>query len=207
MFDFQKFSRDIQERPLLYPLFRSYGWILTIKRFDSFPFYVQPGVKSVMGFENTVLEFVDHLVDAHEIERNRNDRNKNAYQRNEYVARNWHRYANDTMANLMFDTKCRKSEYDRMNSTLSLRLPAFYAAATVTHFLLFAYSTYFFRYRRLNKLQVAAVGTAYYYAFGPINNILYKSIVDSKVISDARALGLDEHVQPTGDFKNRGLNY
>jgi len=94
----------------------------------------------------------------------------------------------------MFDTKCRKSEYDRMNSVLSLRTPAFYLAAAFVHLNIFAYSTYFFRYRRLNKLQVAAVGTAYYYAFGPINNILYKTIVDQKVISEARALGLGEHV-------------
>jgi len=50
---------------------------------------------------------MDHLVDAHEIERNKEDLKKNAYQRNEYVLCNWHRYSNDTMANLMFDTKCR----------------------------------------------------------------------------------------------------
>ena len=94
-----------------------------------------------------------------------------------------------------------------MNSVLSIRTPAFYAAATLTHLLVFAYSTYFFRYRRLNKLQVAAVGTAYYYAFGPINNILYKSIVDQKVVGEARKLGLGTHVQPNGTLKARGLNY
>jgi hypothetical protein len=191
----------------MYPLFRSYGWFLNIKRYDSFPFYVQPGVKSVMGFEDTVLTFIDHLVDAHEVERNKADLNKNPYQRNEYVVRNWWRYSNDTMSNLMFDTKCRKSEYDRLNSVLSLRTPAFYAAATLSHFLVFAYSTYFFRYRRLNKLQVAAVGTAYYYAFGPINNILYKTIVDQKVISTARSMGLDNHVQPNGSTRARGHNF
>ena len=59
-----------------------------------------------------------------------------------------------------------------------MRTAGFYAAATFTHFMAFAYSTYFFRYRRLNKVQVAAVGTAYYYAFGAINSILYKTIVD-----------------------------
>ena len=75
-----------------------------------------------------------------------------AYNRTNYVARNFHRYSNDTMANLMFDTKCRQTEYDRMNSVLSMRTGAFYIAATFTHFMAFAYSTYFFRYRRLNKL-------------------------------------------------------
>lgn len=95
-----------------------------------------------------------------------------------------------------------------MNSVMSLRTPAFYAAATVTHFLVFAYSTYFFRYRRLNKLQVAAVGTGYYYAFGPINNILYKLIVDKKVISEAKSMGLGIHVQGHGaGHKPRGVNF
>ncbi len=90
---------------------------------------------------------------------------------------------------------------------MSLRVPAFYIAATFTHFMVFAYSTFFFRYRRLNKLQVGAVGTAYYYAFGFINNTLYKLIVDQKVVSEARNLGLGEHVQPNGTFKARGFNF
>ena len=76
---FETFVRDFQERPLFYPIFRSYSWFLGIKRYDSFPFYIQPGVKNVHGFEDTVLKFVDHLVDAHEIERNNADLNKNAY--------------------------------------------------------------------------------------------------------------------------------
>jgi len=59
----------------------------------------------------------------------------------------------------------------------------------MAHLAVLGYSTYFFRYRRLNKLQVAAVGTAYYYAFAPINNILYKAVVDQSVISEARKLG------------------
>ena len=111
------------------------------------------------------------------------------------------------MANLMFDTRCRKTEYDRMNSVMSLRVPAFYASATGAHLYLLAYSCYFFRYRRLNKVQVAAVGTAYYYAFGWINNTLYKLIVDQKVISEARNMGLGDHVQPNGTLKPRGLNF
>lgn len=104
MFNWEAFTRDAQERPLLYPLFRSYSWFLNIKRYDSFPFYVQPGVKNVHNFENTIVTFIDHLVDAHELERNKADRKKNSYQRNEYVLSNWLRYSNDTMANLMFDT-------------------------------------------------------------------------------------------------------
>jgi len=40
-----------------------------------------------------------------------------------------------------------------------------------------------------------AVGTAYYFAFGNVNNILYKVLVDRKVISEARKLGQDHLVK------------
>jgi len=72
---------------------------------------------------------------------------------------------------------------------------------------LFSYATYFFRYRTLNKLQVLAVGTAYYCAFDSINSIAYKLLVDKNVINEARNLGHGNHVQPNGTFKHRGLNY
>ena len=59
------------------------------------------------------------MVDAHELERNKEDANKNFYQRTHFVVNNFHRYSNETMANLTFDTKARKSDYDRMNSVIS----------------------------------------------------------------------------------------
>ena len=76
----------------MFPFLRAWSWFLSIKRFDSFPFYIQPGVKSVASFENTVLQFCDYLVDAHELERNKEDNKKSQYNRTEYVARNFHRY-------------------------------------------------------------------------------------------------------------------
>ena len=62
---------------------------------------------SVSSFEDSFLKFLDYLVDAHELERNKNDINKNFYQRTNFVLNNFHRYSNDTMANLIFDTKAR----------------------------------------------------------------------------------------------------
>lgn len=67
--------------------------------------------------------------------------------------------------------------------------------------------SYFFRYRRLTKLQTLGVGTLYYFAFGTINNALYKLCVDRPVISTARGMGLEEHIQPNGKSKARGLNF
>lgn len=159
---------------------------MSIRRYDHFPFYIYPSGVSVNNFEEGVLTFIDNLVDAHELERNKSDRNKSFYQRSIYVQRNFHRYSNDTMANLMFDTQLRKTEYDRLNSVMSLQTNLFYAGATATHFAILAYATYFFRYRTITKLQTLAIGSAYYAAFGNINNILYKVIVDRKIIQEAR---------------------
>ena len=123
------------------------------------------------------------------------------------MARNFLRYSNDTMANLMFDTKIRKSEYDRLNSVITQQSMIYYAGTSLTHLVVLAYASYFFRFRRLNKVQVAAVGTAYYYGFQSVNNTLYKLLVDKQVIDTARKMGYESHVQPNGTFKNRGLNF
>ena len=161
----------------------------------------------MVSFEDSVVNFLDYLVDAHELERNKSDGHKNFYNRARYVSGNFLRYSNDTMANLMFDTKLRQSEYDRMNSVVAVQQAKYFGATTLSHFTILAYSSYFFRYRRLGKLQVAAVGGAYCYAFGAINSILYKLIVDKPIIAEARAIGQGQHVQPTGSSKPRGLNY
>ena len=84
------------------------------------PFYIYPQAKSWISFEDTILTFLDWAVDAHEIERNKEDINRTFYQRSLYVYENFLRYQNDTMANLMFDTKARKVDYDRLNSVLSV---------------------------------------------------------------------------------------
>ena len=65
-----------------------------------------------------MLQFCDHLIDAHELERNKADKDATQYERTNYVARNFLRYQNETMANLMFDTKIRGSDYDRLNSVM-----------------------------------------------------------------------------------------
>jgi len=114
------------------------------------------------------------------------------------------------MANLMFDTQLRKTEYDRLNSVIGHNNNLFYGAATLTHFGILAQATWFFRYRNLSKLQTLAVGSAYYFAFGNINNILYKVLVDRKVIFEARKMGQDHlvkaHWAALDSHSNRGLN-
>lgn len=196
MFDLETLRRDLQERPFLFPVFNLYNNFMNIRRYDHFPFYIYPSGVSLNNYEETVLSFLDHLVDAHELEANTEDKNKNFYQRAIYVQRNFHRYSNDTMANLMFQTQLRKTEYDRLNSIISTSNNFYYGATTATHFAILAYATWFFRYRNLSKAQTLFVGTAYYLAFGNINNILYKLMVDKKVIAEARRLGYDHLVQP-----------
>jgi len=67
--------------------------------------------------------------------------------------------------------------------------------------------SYFFRYRRLGLIPTVGVATAYYIAFENVNNILYKVLVDRKVIAEARRWGLDKHVQPVGTQVKRGVNF
>jgi len=86
------------------------------------------------------------------------------------------------MANLMFDTKLRKSEYDRMNHVVAQSTLNYYLAATFSHLIVLSYSAYFFRFRRLNKVQVLAVGSLYWYGFNSINSTLYSLLVDRKVV-------------------------
>ena len=70
----------------------------------------------------------------------------------------------------------------------------FYTSAFFAHFAILSYLTFFFRYRRLNKLQAIGVGSLYYYAFTPINNTIYKLSVDKNVIAEARKMGLNKHI-------------
>lgn len=104
MFDVQTWWRDFQEHSFIHPFMTVYMNFMNIQRYEHMPFYFYPYGQSVVSFEDGILKFIDFAVDAHELERNKTDFNKNFYQRSRYVAHNFHRYSNDTMANLMFDT-------------------------------------------------------------------------------------------------------
>jgi hypothetical protein len=207
MVDWTSFWRDFQEQPLLTPLFNLYYQFMEIKRYDHMPFYFYPYAKQWISFEDTIITFLDWLCDAHEQERNTNDKNRTFYQRSIYVYQNFLRYNNDTVANLMFDTKLRKVEYDRVNSVISKANTQYFTTMSAFHTMSFMYLTYFFRFRRVGFVPTLAISSAYYYYFTKTNNIAYKWIVDRKVLDATRQLGYPEHLQPVGHHKNRGLNY
>ena len=102
---------------------------------------------------------------------------------------NYLRYQNDTVANLMFDTKLRRVDYDRVNSLMNTRLTQFYVFSSVFHVVGLSYLSFFFRFRRVGAFPTLVIGSAYYYFFEKSNNIAYKWIVDRNVISLARQLG------------------
>ena len=153
------------------------------------PFYFYPAAKSWISFEDTIITFLDFLVDAHELERNKDDLNRSFYQRSVYFYENFLRYSNETTANLMFDTKLRKTEYDRINAALSVANIKYYTIMSGFHAMSFMYLSYFFRYRRVGRTPTFLLSCAYYYYFTKTNNIAYKLIVDNKVISVARDIG------------------
>ena len=97
------------------------------------------------------------------------------------------------MANVMFDTKATRPQYDRLNAIISKQNFIFYLTATAVHLTGFMYLSYFFRYRRIGFLPILAISTAYYTAFENVNNILYKMVVDKHVLTEARRLGLEAH--------------
>ena len=111
------------------------------------------------------------------------------------------------MANIMFDTKAKKIDYDRLNSTMRIANLKYYLATSTLHTLGFMYMAYFFRFRRVNLAPSLLISCGYYYFFTKTNDIAYKVIVDKEVIRLARELGHGSRVQPVGHFKNRGLNY
>jgi len=207
MLDLTTAWRDFQERPITFPLLSIYMNFLSIQRYEHMPFYFYPQGQKVVSFEDGVLRFLDFVVDAHELERNKQDFNKTFYARTRYVLRNFHRYSNDTMANVMFDTQLRKCEYDRLNSVVDRQTALFYGSTSLVHVMGLSYTTYLLRYRTLSKPQVLAVGTAMYFAFNEINSIAYKLFVDRHVINEARSLGLSKWVQANGSSRVRGHNY
>ena len=194
LIDWEAFIRDVQELPLNYPLLRAYSAFMNIRRYDKFPFYIYPGSKSVSNLEDKILIFTDYLVDAHELERRKLNYAQSFYQRANFVSRNFLYYSNDTMANCYYDGRLRDSEYQRLDSIMQVSQVKYFGSTLLTHMTILAYMSYFFRYRRLTKLQTLGVGTLYYYAFGYINNSLYKIFVDRNIIATTRSMGLEQHI-------------
>ena len=85
-------SRDLQHRPIGYPLLKAYSSFMDIKRYDKMPFYAAPVAENVVSYEDRFITFLDFLVDAHEEARNTSDRNRNFYQRSVYTYNNFLRW-------------------------------------------------------------------------------------------------------------------
>ena len=190
----EQMMRDFWGRPLAYPLLRSYNAFMNIKRYDRMPFYIAPAAGKVVNYEDKVINFFDWLVDAHEEARNPEDKNRSMYSRSVYVMRNWLRYQNDTVCNMMFDVKADKPAYDKVNSTIARQNQIFYASTAIFHSAAFMYLSFFFRYRRVTVGPTLLIASAYYMFFENVNNIMYKLIVDRAVIRDARRYGYDAQV-------------
>ena len=180
---------------------------MSIKRYEHMPFYFYPHGQSIVGKQDTLLNLIDWAVDAHEESRNEPAHFLSFYNRSVYVFDNFFRYQNPTMANIMFDTQAPTPTYDKLNSQIRQQTMKFYLAAASTHMLGLMYLSFFFRYRRVGFVPSVAIGSAYYWAFENINNILYKVIVDREILSTARSFGLNAHAQPCGTLRNRGLNF
>lgn len=157
--------------------------------------------------EDRIIHFLDWTLDAHEEARNDQDRNRSFYDRAVFVMNNFGRYSNPTMCNILLDTKATLPQYDRLNSVVQQANGTFMLSATCFHVLSFMSMSYFFRLRRVGALPVLLTASAYFYVFETVNNILYKTVIDRRVLAEATRLGLQAHAQPAGTRKARGLNY
>eukprot|EP00997_Jenningsia_sp_PLL12_P007185 NODE_3798_length_730_cov_63.684288_g3201_i0.p1 GENE.NODE_3798_length_730_cov_63.684288_g3201_i0~~NODE_3798_length_730_cov_63.684288_g3201_i0.p1 ORF type:complete len:206 (-),score=68.36 NODE_3798_length_730_cov_63.684288_g3201_i0:111-698(-) len=189
----ETYKRDFWHQPLLMPLFALPGHILHMERGSHFPFYVTPWSDGWDGQLNKMLKHLDVLVEAHEDERNNSDQGMNFYKRADYVRKNFHRYSNPTLGNLMFDTQARKCDYDRINSVASQGSMWHYASMMGIHSFSFMYMTYFLRYRRISAPAALAVSFVYYHYWQFTHTISYKVNVDIPVINAAKRLGYEEH--------------
>jgi len=106
--NFEQIYRDFWNRPIGYPILILYNCFMDIRRYDRMPFYIAPLGTSVVSFEDKILTQLDWMVDAHEEPRNKGDTNRNFYERTNYLFRNYLRYQNDTLCNVMFDTKATR---------------------------------------------------------------------------------------------------
>ena len=190
--------RDFWSRPVSYPLLRVYSSFMNIKRYDRMPYYIAPVGGKVVDYEDMFINYMDWAVDAHEDTRNTQDGGRDFYSRAVYCKDNYLRYQNDTVGNLMFDTQAPRPVYDKVNATVDRQNFLFYAGTATIHAMSFMYLSFFFRYRRVTALPTIAIGSAYYIFFENVNNIMYKLIVDRRVIREARRLGYEAHVQPVG---------
>ena len=141
------------------------------------------------------------------IERNKHVYNLNFYDRFIYVSENFHRYSNDTMANLMYDTRLKRNQYAKLNAMIELKTFQFYAFNTVLHCLSFMGTAFFFRMRKVSFPAVVLISIGYYQYFNLTTSISYKMIVDRNVNSLAKEMGLKRYVQPIGTYRPRELNY
>lgn len=189
MVDWEALARDFEHKPLLYPLFEVYHRFMNIKRYDRMPFYLNETQAKYAGFEGTVIAFLDWLVDAHEQERNRAEKCDNFYTRTEYVANNYPRYMNESLGNIMYDTKAARCDYDILFHVNSQGLLRYYLSNMAIHTTLLAGMSFFFRGRRVSFRAASVASVGYFFAFTGINQLTYKLLVDSPLQQKARELG------------------
>ncbi len=66
MFDWEALYRDFEQQPIISPVLGLYYKFMNIKRYDHMPFYFYPAAQKWISFEDTIIAFLDYLVDAHE---------------------------------------------------------------------------------------------------------------------------------------------
>ena len=125
-----------------------YHYILRKERGTEFPFYFQSESKLVHNYLHKCQEFIDDMVHIHESERNNADFEQNLPKRFNYVAKNFHIYSNDTMANLYFSEQLPLRDYQRVKSNYNFLFASLFGYNVASGACIVALNNHFFRMRR-----------------------------------------------------------
>ena len=82
---------------------------MDIKRYEHMPFYFYPQGVNIVSVQDKFINIIDWTVDAHEEARNPHDKNRSFYARSVFVYKNFMRYSNPTVCNILFDTKANRN--------------------------------------------------------------------------------------------------
>lgn len=199
--------RDLGEMPVAWPLLIAYRSFMSIKRYDHMPYYFYPQGVKVSSIEDRAINFLDWMCDAHEEPRNPHDKNHSFYDRAVFTYKNFNRYSNPTICNVMFETKAPTHVYDRLNSINTQQTWNFYLVSCGFNLTAFMAMSFFFRYRRLSGPMTFLIAHSVAFVFMQTNSLFYSAIVDRPLLAEAKRMGFGAYCQPVNTRKNRSFNY
>lgn len=202
----EKFHNELTFGTLPAKIFSPFWWIMERDRGTTFPFYF-PGEKEtvVKGLDN-LMEGLDLAIQNHEPERYSGEAKHTMVHRLKYVLKHFHIYSNETMANLYFNTRLPKRDYERIENYYNQLYLAFLAFNTVSGVSIVALTNWFYRSK---KASIAGVMITSFFAFSLFIVPYYAGyyVMDGFLSQYVRRLGYEQHIARYGSQYPRNVDY